>query len=76
MTDNWMELAMPLLADDHGVHDLRDVMTRDILAAMDAAGRARQIELAQDALSRREGVPGRGERFQFAVDGGQEAHRR
>jgi hypothetical protein len=38
MTDNWVELTVRFLAEDHGVRDLKDAMTRDILAAMDAAG--------------------------------------
>ena len=38
MTDNWVELTVRFLAEDHGVRDLEDAMTRDILDAMDAAG--------------------------------------
>ena len=38
MTDNWVELTVRFLAEDHGVRDLKDAMTRDILSAMDAAG--------------------------------------
>jgi len=38
MTDNWVELTVRFLAEDHGVRDLKDAMTRDILTAMDAAG--------------------------------------
>lgn len=38
MSDNWVELAVRFIAEDHGVRDLKDAMTRDILAAMDAAG--------------------------------------
>jgi hypothetical protein len=38
MTDNWVELTVRFVAKDHGVRDLKDAMTRDILAGMDAAG--------------------------------------
>ncbi len=38
MTDNWLELTVRFIAEDHGVRDLKDAMTRDILAALDAAG--------------------------------------
>ena len=38
MTDNWLELTVRFIAKDHGVRDLKDAMTRDILAGLDAAG--------------------------------------
>lgn len=38
MTDNWVELTVRFIAEDHGVRDLKDAMTRDILAAMESAG--------------------------------------
>ena len=38
MTDNWLEMSVRFLAADHGVRDLKDAMTRDILAGLDAAG--------------------------------------
>ena len=38
MTDNWLELTVRFVARDHGVRDLKDAMTRDILAALDEAG--------------------------------------
>ena len=38
MTDNWLEFTVRYIAEDYGVRDLKDAMTRDILAAMDAAG--------------------------------------
>lgn len=38
MTDNWVEMSVRFLAEDHGVRDLKDAMTRDILDALDAAG--------------------------------------
>jgi small-conductance mechanosensitive channel len=38
MTDNWVELSLRFLAEDHGVRALKDRMTRDILAGMKSAG--------------------------------------
>ena len=38
MTDNWLELTVRFIALDHGVRDLKDAMTREILAGLDAAG--------------------------------------
>lgn len=38
MTDNWLELTVRFVARDHGVRDLKDAMTREILAAFDEAG--------------------------------------
>ena len=38
MTDNWLEMTVRFIAEDHGVRDLKDAMTRDILAGLDAAG--------------------------------------
>jgi small-conductance mechanosensitive channel len=38
MTDNWVELSLRFLAEDHGVRRLKDRMTRDVLAGMTAAG--------------------------------------
>ncbi|HET7459024.1 MAG TPA: mechanosensitive ion channel domain-containing protein, partial [Gemmatimonadaceae bacterium] len=35
LTDNWLELSLRFLADDHGVRPLKDAMSRDILAALD-----------------------------------------
>jgi small-conductance mechanosensitive channel len=42
MTDNWLELTVRFLAGTHGIRDLKDSMTRDILGQLDAAG----IEIA------------------------------
>jgi small-conductance mechanosensitive channel len=36
LTDNWVELAVRFIAEDHGVRDLKDVMSRDILERLDA----------------------------------------
>ncbi|WP_028996595.1 mechanosensitive ion channel family protein [Azohydromonas australica] len=38
LTDNWLELTVRLLARDHGVRGLKDTMSREVLAALDAAG--------------------------------------
>jgi small-conductance mechanosensitive channel len=38
MTDNWLELTVRFIAQDHAIRDLKDAMTRDILAGLDAAG--------------------------------------
>jgi small-conductance mechanosensitive channel len=37
MTDNWVELTVRFIASDHGERDLKDAMTREILAALDEA---------------------------------------
>lgn len=38
LTDNWLELALRFLSPDHGTRGIKDAMSRDILAALDAAG--------------------------------------
>jgi small-conductance mechanosensitive channel len=38
MTDNWLELTVRFIAEDHGVRELKDEMTRDILAALESTG--------------------------------------
>jgi small-conductance mechanosensitive channel len=38
MTDNWLDMTVRFIAEDHGIRDLKDAMTRDILAGLDAAG--------------------------------------
>ena len=38
MTDNWLELTVRFIAEDHGIRDLKDAMSREILAALDEAG--------------------------------------
>jgi small-conductance mechanosensitive channel len=37
ITDNWLELTVRFLAPDHGVRNIKDAMSRDILAALDEA---------------------------------------
>jgi len=38
LTDNWLELAVRFLTPDHGTRQIKDAMSREILAAMDEAG--------------------------------------
>jgi len=37
LTDNWVELTVRFIAPQHGARALKDAMSRDILAALDAA---------------------------------------
>jgi small-conductance mechanosensitive channel len=38
LTDNWLELSARFIARDHGVREMKDEMSREILDAFDAAG--------------------------------------
>jgi hypothetical protein len=38
MTDNWLELTVRFVCKEHGVRELKDRMSRDILAQFEAAG--------------------------------------
>lgn len=38
LTDDWLEMTVRFIAETHGVRDLKDAVTRDVLAAMDDAG--------------------------------------
>ena len=38
LTDNWVEMSVRFLSRDHGTRELKDAMSRDILAGFDAAG--------------------------------------
>ena len=38
LTDNWLELTVRFIAKDHGIRNLKDAMSRDILKALDDAG--------------------------------------
>ncbi len=38
LTDNWLELAVRFIVMDRGIRDVKDAMSRDILAALDEAG--------------------------------------
>jgi small-conductance mechanosensitive channel len=35
MTDNWLDMSVRFIALDHGIRDLKDAISRDILAAFD-----------------------------------------
>ncbi len=37
MTDNWLELTVRFLCEDHGIRLTKDAMTREILQGLDAA---------------------------------------
>ncbi|MEO6563676.1 MAG: mechanosensitive ion channel domain-containing protein [Nitrosospira sp.] len=38
LTDNWVELTVRFIAQDHGIRELKDQMSRDILKALNEAG--------------------------------------
>ena len=38
LTDNWLELTVRFIAHDHGVRRMKDAMSREVLAGLDAAG--------------------------------------
>jgi small-conductance mechanosensitive channel len=38
LTDNWLQLTVRFIAEESGVRDLKDAMSRDILKALDEAG--------------------------------------
>ena len=38
LTDNWLELTVRFIAEEYGIRDLKDAMSRDILEALDEAG--------------------------------------
>ncbi len=38
LTDNWLELTVRFVVKEHGIRDSKDAMSRDILAALEAAG--------------------------------------
>lgn len=38
LTDNWLELTVRFIVKDHGVRELKDAMSRDILKALNDAG--------------------------------------
>lgn len=38
LTDNWLELTVRFLTDVHGVRDVKDTMSREVLAGLDEAG--------------------------------------
>ena len=38
LTDNWLELTVRFIARDHGIRELKDAMSREVLEALDEAG--------------------------------------
>ena len=38
LTDNWLELTVRFMVEDHGIRDVKDAMSREILAGLDEAG--------------------------------------
>ena len=38
LTDNWLELTLRFVTEEHGVRGVKDAMSRQIIAEMDAAG--------------------------------------
>ena len=38
LTDNWLELTVRFVVRDHGIRDVKDAMSRDIIKALDEAG--------------------------------------
>ena len=38
LTDNWLEMTVRFITKDHGVRDVKDAMSREVLAELDKAG--------------------------------------
>jgi small-conductance mechanosensitive channel len=38
LTDNWLELTLRFVVEDHGIRAVKDAMSRDLLVALDEAG--------------------------------------
>jgi small-conductance mechanosensitive channel len=38
LTDNWLEMTVRFVTHEHGTRDVKDAISRDLLAALDAAG--------------------------------------
>ena len=38
LTDNWLELTLRFVVEDHGIRAVKDAMSRDLLTALDEAG--------------------------------------
>jgi small-conductance mechanosensitive channel len=38
LTDNWLELTVRFIVEDHGIRAVKDAMARDVLLELDAAG--------------------------------------
>jgi small-conductance mechanosensitive channel len=67
LTDNWIELTVRFLAHAHGVRDLKDAMSREIIGAFDDAG----IQIASSTYDV-VGMPAI--RVQLDADGSQTKH--
>lgn len=64
LTDNWIEATVRFVAPDHGIRDLKDRITRDVLDAFDRDGisvASATIDVAGVPPLRVEAAPGRGE---------------
>lgn len=46
ITDNWLELTVRFVCSDSGIREVKDAISRDVLAALDAAG----IEIASTSF--------------------------
>ncbi len=38
LTDNWLELSVRFITEDHGIRSIKDAMSRDVVNAFEAAG--------------------------------------
>lgn len=38
MTDNWIECTVRFIVEEHGVRDIKDAITRDLLTEFERAG--------------------------------------
>ena len=38
LTDNWLELSLRFVVEEHGIRDIKDKMSRQIIDQLDAAG--------------------------------------
>ncbi|MBA3846271.1 MAG: mechanosensitive ion channel [Planctomycetes bacterium] len=38
LTDNWLEMTVRFLAPDHGIRDIKDAMSREVIRRLDAIG--------------------------------------
>ncbi len=38
LTDNWLEMTVRFVVRDHGIREVKDAMSRDVIAGLDAAG--------------------------------------
>ena len=38
LTDNWLELTLRFIVEDHSIRKVKDAMSRDVLRSLDATG--------------------------------------